>query len=72
MTPVKANKGQLDDSFDGLQSSFSDDSQSMDLYATRDKFQRWPILEVAVSICTVYKIKIVLISWKICVLSTIL
>ena len=42
VTPVKANKQNLED-------SFSEDSQSMDIYTTRDKFQRWPILEVAVS-----------------------
>ena len=42
VTPVKANKQNLED-------SFSEDSQSTDLYSTRDKFQRWPILEVAVS-----------------------
>ena len=53
VTPVKANKQNLED-------SFSEDSQSMDIYTTRDKFQRWPILEVAVSfldfLCVIYLI----------------
>ena len=47
VTPVKANKS--NDARE-LQSSFSDDSQSMDMNSTRDKWQSWPIVEVAVSI----------------------
>ena len=42
VTPVKADRQNLED-------SLSEDSQSMDLNGTRDTFQRWPILEVAVS-----------------------
>ena len=42
VTPVKADRQNPED-------SFSDDSQSMDLNGTRETFQRWPILEVAVS-----------------------
>ena len=45
MTPVKANKSPMED---GVQSSYSDDSQSMDISATRDKWPSWPVLEVAV------------------------
>ena len=42
VTPVKANRQNFED-------SLSEDSQSMDLNGARDTFQRWPILEVAVS-----------------------
>ena len=48
VTPVNANKSNMEDSF---QSTFSDDSQSLDMNATRDKWQTWPIIEVAVSNC---------------------
>lgn len=45
VTPVKFDKHLGDSGFQ----SFSDDSQSMDLCATREKFKRWPLVEVAVS-----------------------
>ena len=44
MTPVKANKS----TFGDLPCS-NDDSQSLDMSATRDRWQSWPIMEVAVS-----------------------
>ena len=48
ITPIKASlSSNLEDGFQA--SNFSDDSQSMDMNATRDKYQRWPIVEVAVS-----------------------
>ena len=47
VTPVRANKSNLEDA---VPSSFSDDSQSMDMNSTRDKWQSWPIVEVAVSL----------------------
>ena len=46
-TPVRANKSNMEDP---TVPSFNDDSQSMDMISTRDKFQSWPIVEVAVSI----------------------
>ncbi len=53
ITPVNANKN-LEE---GIQTSFSDDSQSLDLLAARDKYQRWPLVEVAVSkLHTTFKI----------------
>ena len=42
VTPVKADRQNLED-------TLSEDSQSMDLNGTRETFQRWPIIEVAVS-----------------------
>lgn len=47
VTPVKANKSNMEDST--MHTSCSDDSQSMDFIATRDRWQQWPIVEVAVS-----------------------
>ena len=44
MTAVNANKSTF-----GEVPSSNDDSQSMDLCATRNKWQSWPIVEVAVS-----------------------
>ena len=43
MTAVKANKS----TFGDVPSSTNDDSQSMDISATRNEWQSWPIVEVA-------------------------
>ena len=51
MTAVKANKS----AFGSDVPCTNDDSQSMDLCATRDKWQSWPIVEVAVSFCEAYR-----------------
>ncbi len=46
VTPVHANRSSLDDS---NTISNNDESQSLDIMETRERYQRWPIVEVAVS-----------------------
>lgn len=59
VTPVKGNRSSLEESM-----SFTDDSQSLDMNATRDKWQRWPIVEVAVSITVPGKSIALFSSWS--------
>ena len=42
VTPIRANRSGEDSN-----GSLGDDSQSVDIMETRDKYQRWPIVEVA-------------------------